>query len=108
MVNGIWQQAITDLIAPTARPYLNPLEAPCFGIAWSRSMKACCGVCLGEPAANGEHVDALFGADAGDRNVDGVDKLRRSAVCIDRHDGQAAADTGIDAEDPAHGSDPLR
>ena len=27
-----------------------------------------------EPAANGEDVDALFGADTGDRNVDGIDE----------------------------------
>ena len=38
IVSGIAQQATTASMAPTARPYLKPEDAPCFGIACARSM----------------------------------------------------------------------
>ena len=47
--------------------------------------------------ACGKYIDAFLGADAGDLNVDGIDKVRRPAV-DDLHDRQAAMNTGIDAE----------
>jgi hypothetical protein len=40
MVIGISQQRIAASIVPTARPYLKPELAPCFGIAWARSIAA--------------------------------------------------------------------
>src|SRR6516162_10211641 len=50
------------------------------------------------PGADGEHVDALLGADAGHRDVDRVDELRRGAV-VDLNDGEAAMDTWITTKD---------
>ena len=40
MVTGIEHRVIAASIAPTARPYLKPDDAPCFGIACARSIKA--------------------------------------------------------------------
>ena len=42
---GIEHSAIAASIAPTARPYLKPDDAPCFGIACARSISARIGLC---------------------------------------------------------------
>ena len=93
---GIEHSAIAASIAPTARPYLKPDDAPCFGIACARSIKARIGCVPIDEVADGDDVDALFGAGADDRNVDRLDQPRGCAV-LDGDDGQPAANTGIDA-----------
>ena len=82
---------IAASIAPTARPYLKPDDAPCFAFDQSTDWF----VPINE-VANGGDVDALFGTDADDRNVDRIDELRRGAVG-DLDDSQSAADAWIDA-----------
>src|SRR6516164_2883722 len=41
---------------------------------------------LSDPIANSEYVDALFGAYAGDRNIDCIDELWGCAVGVDSYD----------------------
>src|SRR6516165_6219686 len=55
---------------------------------------AICSIVQRKPFADSARVDALLGLDANDRNVDRIDQAR-NVVCIDAHDGQAAADAGI-------------
>jgi hypothetical protein len=50
------------------------------------------------PAADSNHIDPLFGAYAGDRNVDRVDELRRSTIRVNKYDCQSAANFRIIAE----------
>jgi hypothetical protein len=54
---------------------------------------------LSDPAANSEHVNPLFSADAGDRDINRIDQLRGRTIGVDAHDCQAAADSGINAKD---------
>jgi hypothetical protein len=56
-------------------------------------------MCL-DPGPNREHVDALFRADTGDRDVDRIDDLRRRAVELDN--GEPAVDSGINILNSSH------
>ena len=61
---GIAHRAIAASIAPTARPYLKPDDAPCFGIACARSIKRADWLVPIDEVADGGDIDAFFGAGA--------------------------------------------
>jgi len=83
MVSGTAQVTIVASMAPTARPYLKPLEAPLLGHRLRAFDQGMHGRMRKHTVTERDYVDSLFRPDADNRNVDGIDKLRGSAIRVD-------------------------